>query len=88
MPILETQALTRCFGPLTAVDTLTISVEAGEVFGLLGLDASGWHKCLRAGHGFGCLAGSHSHFGDHRWTAVSKCSDVKCIINCILTGSS
>jgi ABC-2 type transport system ATP-binding protein len=41
MPILETQALTRCFGPLTAVDTLTISVEAGEVFGLLGPNGAG-----------------------------------------------
>ena len=32
MSVLETQGLTRRFGELTAVDALTISVEAGEVF--------------------------------------------------------
>jgi ABC-type histidine transport system ATPase subunit len=36
MPILETQSLTRRFGELTAVDRLTFSIQAGEVFGLLG----------------------------------------------------
>ncbi len=41
MPVLETNALTRRFGALTAVDTLTISVEAGEVFGLLGPNGAG-----------------------------------------------
>jgi ABC-2 type transport system ATP-binding protein len=39
--ILETRALTRRFGPLTAVDSLTLSVEAGEVFGLLGPNGAG-----------------------------------------------
>jgi ABC-2 type transport system ATP-binding protein len=39
--MLETEALTRRFGPLTAVDALTISVEAGEVFGLLGPNGAG-----------------------------------------------
>ena len=41
MPILETEALTRCFGVQTAVDTLTFSVEKGEVFGLLGPNGAG-----------------------------------------------
>jgi ABC-2 type transport system ATP-binding protein len=41
MPILETNALTRCFGALTAVDALTISVEPGEIFGLLGPNGAG-----------------------------------------------
>lgn len=41
MPILETKALTRRFGTLTAVNALTISVEAGEVFGLLGPNGAG-----------------------------------------------
>ena len=41
MPILETDALTRRFGPLTAVDGLTISVEPSEVFGLLGPNGAG-----------------------------------------------
>ena len=34
--VLEIRALTRRFGALTAVDSLTLSVNAGEVFGLLG----------------------------------------------------
>jgi ABC-2 type transport system ATP-binding protein len=41
MIILETEGLTRRFGALTAVDALTISVEAGEVFGLLGPNGAG-----------------------------------------------
>lgn len=41
MIVLETEALTRCFGELTAVDGLTISVEPGEVFGLLGPNGAG-----------------------------------------------
>lgn len=41
MPILETQALTRCFDTLTAVDHVSIAVEAGEVFGLLGPNGAG-----------------------------------------------
>jgi ABC-2 type transport system ATP-binding protein len=39
--VLETQALTRRFGQFTAVDALTISVEAGEVFALLGANGAG-----------------------------------------------
>jgi ABC-type branched-subunit amino acid transport system ATPase component len=34
--VLEIKALTRRFGAVTAVDSLTLSVNAGEVFGLLG----------------------------------------------------
>lgn len=41
MTVLETDALTRRFGPLTAVDKLTISVESREVFGLLGPNGAG-----------------------------------------------
>jgi ABC-2 type transport system ATP-binding protein len=39
--ILETQALTRRFGNLTAVDALSISIEQSEVFGLLGPNGAG-----------------------------------------------
>ena len=41
MDVLETQALTRRFGALTAVDALTIAVQAGEVFGLVGPNGAG-----------------------------------------------
>ena len=41
MATLTTQALTKRFGALTAVDAVTLSVEAGEVFGLLGRNGAG-----------------------------------------------
>jgi ABC-2 type transport system ATP-binding protein len=41
MPVLETHALTRTFGTLTAVNALSIAVEAGEVFGLVGPNGAG-----------------------------------------------
>jgi len=41
MAILETNQLTCRFGALTAVDQLTIAVDAGEVFGLLGPNGAG-----------------------------------------------
>jgi ABC-2 type transport system ATP-binding protein len=41
MPVLETEALTRRFNSLTAVDRLSIKIEAGEVFGLLGPNGAG-----------------------------------------------
>jgi ABC-2 type transport system ATP-binding protein len=39
--VLETEGLTRRFGSLTAVDALTLSIEAGEVFALLGSNGAG-----------------------------------------------
>ena len=41
MAIVETEALTRRFGKFVAVDALTIAVEAGEVFALLGANGAG-----------------------------------------------
>ena len=41
MAILETDALTRRFDTLTAVNSLSITVNAGEVFGLLGPNGAG-----------------------------------------------
>jgi len=39
--ILETEDLTRRFGAFVAVDRVTLRVEAGEVFGLLGANGAG-----------------------------------------------
>jgi len=39
--ILETHALTRRFGALVAVDAISISVPAGQMFGLLGSNGAG-----------------------------------------------
>jgi ABC-2 type transport system ATP-binding protein len=43
----ETQELTRRFGALTAVDRLSLRIEAGEVFGLLGPNGSGKTTTIR-----------------------------------------
>ncbi len=41
MPILEATDLSRRFGTFVAVDRLTLSVDAGEIFGLLGANGAG-----------------------------------------------
>lgn len=41
VPILQTDELSRRFGDLVALDRLTIQVEAGQVFGLLGSNGAG-----------------------------------------------
>jgi len=39
--ILDIRGLTRRFGQLTAVDSMTLTVRAGEIFGLLGSNGAG-----------------------------------------------
>lgn len=43
----STSALTRSFGTLTAVDAINLSVETGEIFGLVGPDGSGKTTTIR-----------------------------------------
>ena len=45
--MIETQSLTRRFGPLLAVDNLTLSIPDGEIFGLLGPNGAGKTTTLR-----------------------------------------
>ena len=40
-PVVETESPTRRFGTFTAVDVLTLTSNAGEVFGLLGSNGAG-----------------------------------------------
>jgi ABC-2 type transport system ATP-binding protein len=40
-PVIETRGLTKRYGSVTAVDNLDLTIEAGEVFGLLGPNGSG-----------------------------------------------
>ena len=44
---IQTTNLTKTFGPLTAVDRLCLEVKTGEIFGLVGPDASGKTTTLR-----------------------------------------
>jgi ABC-2 type transport system ATP-binding protein len=46
-PGVETRGLTRHFGPVTAVRELTLRIERGEVFGLLGPNGSGKTTTIR-----------------------------------------
>jgi ABC-2 type transport system ATP-binding protein len=41
MMMLETRELTRRFAAVTAVDSLSLSIPPGEVFGLLGPNGAG-----------------------------------------------
>jgi len=47
MSIIETEGLTRRFGPLTAVDHLSFKVSEGEIFGLLGPNGAGKTTTVR-----------------------------------------
>ncbi|MGD0789334.1 MAG: ATP-binding cassette domain-containing protein [Terracidiphilus sp.] len=40
-PVVEIETLTRRFGTFTAVDCLTLTANAGEVFGVLGSNGAG-----------------------------------------------
>ena len=47
MEAIRTQGLTQNFGDNTAVNNLTLSVKAGEVFGLVGPDGAGKTTVMR-----------------------------------------
>jgi ABC-2 type transport system ATP-binding protein len=46
-PAVEARGLTKRFGAVTAVDALTLSVERGEIFGLVGPDGAGKTTTMR-----------------------------------------
>src|SRR5712691_1844937 len=45
--IVEAQGLTKRFGDLTAIDSISFSLEAGKIYGLLGRNGSGKTTLLR-----------------------------------------
>jgi ABC-2 type transport system ATP-binding protein len=47
MPLLSIANLTRTFGSITAVDHLTLDIEPGELFGLIGPDGAGKTTAMR-----------------------------------------
>jgi drug efflux transport system ATP-binding protein len=46
-PVIEVEGLVKRFGAFTSVDRLTLNVEAGEVFGLLGSNGAGKSTTIR-----------------------------------------
>jgi ABC-2 type transport system ATP-binding protein len=47
MALVEAKNLSKSFGAVTALNGLSFSVEAGEIFGLVGPDGAGKTTCLR-----------------------------------------
>lgn len=47
MNAIETTGLTRCFGPLTAVDNLSLTIPQGSIFGFLGPNGAGKTTTVR-----------------------------------------
>ena len=50
--MIETRNLTKRFGLITAVDDVTLSVEAGEVLGFLGPNGAGKSTAMKMVTGF------------------------------------
>ncbi len=46
-PVIKTKSLTRTFGTLTAVESLSLSIGRGEMFGIVGPDGSGKTTTIR-----------------------------------------
>ncbi len=46
-PVIETVALTKRFGAVTAVDDVSLSIDAGEIFGFLGPNGAGKSTTIR-----------------------------------------
>src|SRR4029434_10423595 len=47
MPLLSINGITRTFGSVTAVDHLSLEIEQGELFGLIGPDGAGKTTAIR-----------------------------------------
>lgn len=60
MTVLETTALTKRYGRITAVNELNLSIPSGEVFGLLGPNGSG--KTTTLGMVLGVIRPTQGHF--------------------------
>ena len=46
-PAIATRALTKRYGPVVALDGLTIDVEVGEIYGFLGPNGAGKSTTIR-----------------------------------------
>ncbi|MCK0114226.1 ABC transporter ATP-binding protein [Ornithinimicrobium sp. F0845] len=64
--ILRTDAVTKTFGNLRALDQVTMSVRDGEILGLVGPNGSGKSTMINVLSGFLRPSGGQIHFGDTR----------------------
>ena len=46
-PVIETIGLTKCYGELTALQDLSIAVEAGQILGFIGPNGAGKTTMIR-----------------------------------------
>jgi len=46
-PVIETKSLQKKYGPVTAIDDLSLTINSGEIFGLLGPNGAGKSTTLR-----------------------------------------
>jgi len=68
-PLLATESLTKDYGRFRALDTLTLRISPGEVYGLLGPNGSGKSTALRILLGFLRPTSGTASIGDHDcWT--------------------
>ncbi len=72
MPLIEISDLSVRFGPVTAVENLTLSVEEGESYGLVGESGSGKSTVLRAICGLAPVSGGMIRLGGERLDATRR----------------
>jgi ABC-2 type transport system ATP-binding protein len=76
--VIETSGLTKQFGTFTAVDSVSLSVQKGEVYGFLGLNGAGKTTTIRMllgmirpSSGYAFINGKRVHAGNHAlWRRV------------------
>ena len=76
--VIETSGLTKQFGTFTAVDSVSLSVQKGEVYGFLGLNGAGKTTTIRMllgmirpSSGYALINGKRVHAGNHAlWRRV------------------
>ena len=74
MYAIETQALTKRYQKLTAVDRLTLQIRQGELFSLLGVNGAGKTTAIKM---LSCL--THPTDGDAFLLGKSICTDAAAV---------
>ena len=78
--MIDTENLTRKFGDLTAVETLSLHVDEGEVFGFLGPNGAGKTTTIRM---LCCLiskTSGHASIGDFSVESEKDCLEIRKIV--------